>query len=68
MKMRLSEDTIIKHITDFLGECDADELAGLVAYIFGGKCFIAYNGDGVSYVLFKDEDYMGEFDKDGVWE
>lgn len=67
-QIKLSEQEMIKHITDFIQECDSDELARITGDIFGGKCFwsgdIEYTNEIYDsiYTFEPDENYAGEFD------
>jgi len=66
----LSEGEVVKALTDFLTNTDADSLATLVGYVFGGECFAVDEGDATGYdwsngniiYSFTPNDlYMGEF-------
>ena len=66
-KVKLSEEEMIEHLTNFIKECDADELARITGDVFGGKCF--WSGDindidaiyDCVYTFEPDENYDGEF-------
>ena len=58
-KYTLDMDTVVKHIVDYLHDCDADELARLCGEIFGGECYP--NSDGTKYDFEPNEYYSGEF-------
>ena len=70
-KFVLSEDEIIKHITDYLTNCDADDLARIAGDCFGGTCYLSndeelidqtYQMSGENYYEFEpDENYYDEF-------
>ena len=64
-QIKLSEQEMIEHITDFINECDSDELARITGDIFGGKCFWSDNNIDKNYDLVysfePNENYAGEF-------
>jgi len=66
-QVKLSESEMIKHLTTFIQECDADELARITGDIFGGKCFWSDDIDDIDknydlvYTFEPDENYAGEF-------
>ena len=37
--MKLTEDRVIQSLSEFIKDCDADELARLAGEVFGGECF-----------------------------
>jgi len=61
--MRLKEDEIIKAITDWMADCDADEFARVTGELFGGTCYpvIVDNGLRYAYDFEPDENYCGAF-------
>ena len=66
-KVKLSEEEMIEHLTNFIKECDADELARITGDVFGGKCFFSDDIDDINenydlvYTFEPNENYAGEF-------
>lgn len=64
----LTDDEVVKRITDFIKDTDADELAGVVGDLFGGSCFVEPADDDdpfgseIVYKFTPNKDYGGEFD------
>jgi hypothetical protein len=70
--IKLSEDRVIQVLTDYLAECDADDLARLVGDTFGGECFCkpkkvkrAHYSEYVNIYEFEpiEGQYMGAFEE-----
>lgn len=65
----LSEKQVVDKLNEFIQSCDTDELADVLGYVFGGKCFYAYDPDCVlphaegHYEFVPNENYMGAFDE-----
>jgi len=63
---QLTEEQCIQAITDYLSECDVDELARLTGEIFGGKCNghfeIEKDINANIYEFEPNEFYCGQFD------
>ena len=58
--IHITDNEIIKSISDWAKDCDADELAYFVGEIFGGNC--EYNTDTEKYDFEPTTEYMGAFD------
>lgn len=63
--MLLTEDDIIKAITEWMTYCDKDELARLTGELFGGKCFPTPKNN--LYEFEPDENYAGAFEKKNLF-
>jgi hypothetical protein len=65
--IRLTENRVLQALTEYLQECDSDELARIAGDIFGGECFSKPIIDkknmwtGYSYEFEPNENYAGEF-------
>jgi len=68
--IHVSETEMINHLTEFIQNCDADELARITGDVFGGKCYwlgeiqeknSVNNKYDLMYVFEPDENYAGEF-------
>ena len=59
----LSEDQIIKALTNFITTCDADDLARITGDVFGGACVTVSedNGADITYEFTPNEYYMNAF-------
>ena len=57
MKMKLSEEEILKKIHETINEIDADGLAAIAADLFGGDC----EHDGESFLFEPNENYQNAF-------
>jgi hypothetical protein len=63
----LTDDEVIKEITDFIKDADADDLARIVGDVFGGTCFVEPedeedNGSDIIYRFVPNKDYSGAFE------
>lgn len=65
-KIRLDEQQILDALSDYIYNCDGDDLCALAEQIFGGKCYNLHKKDDTNFdfEFTPNANYWGAFDEE----